>query len=161
MSKINNNNNKKINKCNTTYCGNRIEKKIHKEFLKFEKFQNKLINSKTRKYKNNNNKFFTTMKKKISKKEKEKSLIEAKNQCRKLYCNINCKDTLLEPKKLSKKFIKENKILVDIMKTKRKELFGNKTNVLENNFYNKLPKKTINKLHKEGALSLCTYTHYE
>ena len=47
------------------------------------------------------------------------------------------------------------------MKKSRKELFNNKTNVLDNNFYNKLSKKTSNKLRKQGAISMCSNQHYE
>ena len=47
------------------------------------------------------------------------------------------------------------------MKKSRKELFGNKTNVLDNNFYNKLPKKTNNKLRQKGTISMCSQYHFE
>jgi hypothetical protein len=104
---------------------------------------------------------FNIMTKKISQADKKKSLEESRKQCKELYCNIGCKDTLLEPNSLSKKYIKENKTIIDYMKKSRHELFGNKTNVLDNNFYNKLSKKISNKLRKEGAISMCSQQHYE
>ena len=160
---MNKNNDNKTNNCNNKYCGSLLDKKINKSFSKYEKQVTDLIKkSKTKKFKNKMQKeMFKIMTKKISQKDKNKSLEDARKQCKELYCNIGCKDTLLEPNNLSKKYIKENKLLIDFMKQSRKELFGNKTNVLDNNFYNKLSKKTITKLRKQGAISMCSKQHYE
>jgi len=38
----------------------------------------------------------------------------------------------------------------------RSDIFGNKTNVLKNDFYEKLPQTIVKKLKKEGAISGCT-----
>ena len=153
----------KTNNCNITYCGSVLDKKIHKSFSKNEKQAQKLIKqSKSKKFTSKLQKnIFKIMTKKISEKDKNKSLEESRKQCKKLYCNVDCKDTLLEPNSLSKKYIKDNKLIIDFIKTKRKELFGNKNNVLDNNFYNKLPKKTSNKLRKQGAISMCAENYYE
>lgn len=158
-----NNNNNKINKCNTTYCGTLLDKKIKNSFVKHEKQVEEFIKkSKYNKFKNKNNKnLFKIMTKKISQKEKNKSLEDSRKTCKEIYCNIGCKDTLLEPNNLSKKYIKANKLMIEYFQTKRKELFGNKTNVLDNNFYNKLSNKISNKLRKQGAMSMCAETHYK
>ena len=79
----------------------------------------------------------------------------------KLYnCNVNCKDTLLEPgmpNQLPKKMREEYKDseLLKMYEGFRKAAFKNKTNVLDNNFYENTPKKMKNKLIKEGAISQC------
>jgi hypothetical protein len=104
---------------------------------------------------------FKIITKKISEADKNKSLEDSRKQCKTLFCNVGCKDTLLEPNSLSKKFVKDNKIIIDILKKSRKKLFGNKTTVLDNNFYNKLPKKATNKLSKKGAISMCSEHYYE
>ena len=158
----NGNDNKKTIKCNTTYCGSLLDRKINKSFYNHEKqVKNLITKSKTRKFKTKIQKeMFKIMTKKISEKDKKKSLEDSRKLCKEIYCNINCKDTLLEPNKLSKKYIKENKIMIDYLKNKRTELFGNKTNVLENSFYNKLSKKISNKLQKQGAISMCSDKHY-
>ena len=163
MSKNTISNTDKTNNCNNTYCGVLLDKKINNSFSKHEKEVKIFIKkSKTRKFKNKMEKeMFKTLTKKISQKEKNKSLEDSRKQCKELFCNIGCKDTLLEPNSLSKKFVKDNKIIIDLMKKSRKELFGNKTNVLDNNFYNKLPKKTNNKLRQKGAISMCSQYHFE
>ena len=153
----------KTNNCNATYCGSLLDKKLNNSFSKHEKEVKDLIKkSKNRKFKNKIEKeMFKIITKKISQKEKNKSLEDSKKQCKKLFCNIGCKDTLLEPNSLSKKYIKDNKIIIDILKKSRKDLFGNKNTVLDNNFYNKLPKKTTKKLSKKGAISMCSEYHFE
>jgi len=158
----NDNDNKNTIKCNTTYCGSLLDTKINKSFYNHEKQMKDLITkSKHKKFKTNTQKqIFKIMTKKISEKDKKKSLEDSRKFCKEIYCNINCKDTLLEPNKLSKKYIKENKIMIEFIKNKRKELFGNKTNVLDNHFYNKLTKKITNKLKNQGAISMCSDKHY-
>ena len=164
-SKSNNliSNTDKTNDCNATYCGSLLDKKIYNSFSKHEKEVEDFIKkSKGKKFKNKMEKeMFKIMTKKISEKEKNKSIEDSKQQCKALFCNVGCKDTLLEPNSLSKKYIKDNKIIIDILKKSRKELFGNKTTVLDNNFYNKLPKKTTNKLSKKGAISMCSEYYFE
>lgn len=99
----------------------------------------------------NNNKNLT--------KEEHKLLIKLKKQRNnqintlkknyKLYnCNINCKNTLLEPgppneipKYMHKEF-HNSKELITIFTKKRKEVFKNKRNVLKDNFYENIPELT-------------------
>ena len=111
-------------------------------------------------------------KKKIKTKEDEKLLTKIKKQkisqtksLKKQYklfnCNINCKNTILEPgspNEIPKSMQKEynnHKELIKIYNNQRKSIFKNKTNVLIDNFYEKTPEKTKNKLIKEGAISSC------
>ena len=75
------------------------------------------------------------------------------------FCNPNCKGTLLEPgNKLSERYYKDyknSKELIKIFQKRRNEIFGKKTNVLKDSFYENAPKKYIEKIKKEGAISLC------
>jgi len=78
----------------------------------------------------------------------------------KSYCNPGCKNTILEPgEKLPpyyyEHFGKDKKIL-KILEEQRKKIFGNKTDVLKDNFYEKAPKKYVDKIKKDGAISLCS-----
>jgi len=80
------------------------------------------------------------------------------------YCNINCKDTILEPgspdyipESLLKPYKNDkDSIMSDLFKKQRKEIFKNKKNVLVDNFYEGISTKIKNKLIKEGAISKCT-----
>lgn len=153
-----------MDNCNNTYCGSLLDKQIKKSFSNWEKQQSKLKkkSNNTKKNKTKGEKeLFKIFTKKITQKEKKKSLEDSRKVCKELYCNIGCKDTLLEPNSLSKKYIKDNKIIIDFMKEERKKIFGKKTNVLYDNFYNKLSKKTSNKLRKKGAISMCAERHFE
>jgi hypothetical protein len=111
-------------------------------------------------------------KKKNKTKEDEKLLTKIKKQkisqiksLKKMYklfnCNINCKNTILEPgspNEIPKSMQKEyhnQKELIKMYKNQRKSIFKNKTNVLIDNFYENTPEKTKNKLIKEGAISSC------
>ena len=42
------------------------------------------------------------------------------------------------------------------MEKKRKNLFGNKKNILIDNFYENASKKYLDDIKKEGAVSLCS-----
>ena len=87
------------------------------------------------------------------------------NKLKKLYqldnCNINCKNTLLEPgspnqlpKSMRKKYY-NNKALIKSFTKKRKHIFKNKRNVLIDNFYENIPEVKKQNLIKEGAISEC------
>jgi hypothetical protein len=94
-------------------------------------------------------------------KNKDKNEKMELDMCKKLYCNEGCKNTILEdgePNKLPKgvtKLFKKNKLLLEVMKTSRKELFKDKKTVLKDNFYEDLKLAQIKKLQKEGAISGC------
>jgi hypothetical protein len=78
----------------------------------------------------------------------------------KSYCNPGCKNTILEPgEKLPTYYYEhfgKNKELIKIFEEQRKKIFGNKTDVLKDNFYEKAPKKYVDKIKKDGAISLCS-----
>jgi len=93
------------------------------------------------------------------------------NKLRKLYqlgnCNINCKNTLLEPgspnqiPKSMRKEYNNDKRLIKTFTKKRKDIFKNKRNVLKDNFYKNMPEETKQNLMKEGAISECTPFFYD
>lgn len=77
-----------------------------------------------------------------------------------IFCNIGCKGTLLEPgenisSELAVKY-KDSKELLNMFESQRKKIFGKKTDVLKDNFYEKASKKFVEKLKKDGAISLCS-----
>lgn len=78
----------------------------------------------------------------------------------KSYCNPGCKNTILEPgEKLPPYYYEQfgkNNQLIKIFEEQRKKIFGNKTDVLKDNFYEKAPKKYVDKIKKDGAISLCS-----
>ena len=81
--------------------------------------------------------------------------------CETRFCNEGCKGTILEdgpadtlPKSLLVKY-KKNPAAIDMFKNMRKELFGNKTSVLKDNFFEGMKAKDIEKHKKEGAISGC------
>jgi len=90
-------------------------------------------------------------------KDKQRMLKIEKEVCMNQYCNIDCKDTIFEagktlPAKFLKKY-KSNPTALSMFRDTRKQLFGQKTNILKNNFYEKV--KNISKLKKQGAISGC------
>jgi hypothetical protein len=94
------------------------------------------------------------------KKAKERKKLEL-SICRKLYCNEGCKESIFEegnpnvlPSSLIKKY-KKNKAGIDFLTQERKKVFGKKTSVLKDDFYDGLKPSDIKKLQKEGAISGC------
>lgn len=111
-------------------------------------------------------------KKKNITKDEQKLLTKLKKQSKKqtnsltknykLYnCNINCKNTLLEPgpaneiPKYMQKSFGNSKKLIKLFTKRRKDIFKNKTNVLKDNFYENMSELDKKKLLKEGAISDC------
>jgi hypothetical protein len=77
-----------------------------------------------------------------------------------IYCNVGCKGTILEPGEkisstLAEKY-KDSKELLKLFENQRKNIFGEKTDVLKDNFYKKAPKKLVEEIKKDGAISLCS-----
>lgn len=90
----------------------------------------------------------------------EKDLHE---QCKKGYCNEDCKDTIFQDGSLPPAVINSFKgtkgakaLFKKIIQTQRKMIFGKKKSVLKDSFYKGLPEKDIARLKKEGATSGCT-----
>ena len=81
--------------------------------------------------------------------------------CRSRFCNEGCKGTILEdgpadtlPKEILVKF-KSNPAAIDMFKKMRKEIFGNKTSVLKDNFFEGMKAADKEKYIKEGSISGC------
>ena len=114
-----------------------------------EKFAN---NPKELKEKLDNIRKFTKLDKKMEK--------MADNVLIKSYCNPGCKNTILEPgEKLPDSYYKlfgKDKNVIKYFEEEKKKLFGNKTDVLKDNFYEKAPKKYLDEIKKDGAISLCS-----
>jgi serine/threonine protein kinase len=98
----------------------------------------------------------------IDLKKKRKNQLNNLTKQYKLYnCNINCKNTLLEPgppneiPKTMRKEYNNSKSLIKIFTKRRKEIFKNKSNVLKDNFYENIPEQEKKQLLKEGAISEC------
>ena len=108
-------------------------------------------------------KTITPANKKKQTKRRKAALKQIANDCKKQYCNKTCKNTLLEagrnkyptlPKEITTD--KELKaLMIKIQKQTKKELFGDKDNVLKDGFYEKLGRVKVNKLKKNGATSGC------
>lgn len=88
---------------------------------------------------------------------------DLREQCKKGYCNEDCKDTLFQDGSLPPALLhsfKGNKgskaLFKTIIETQRKKIFGKKKSVLKGSFYEGLPEKDIARLKKEGATSGCT-----
>jgi len=95
------------------------------------------------------------------KKQKKNQINNLKKQYKLYNCNINCQNTLLEPglpnkipKSMQKEYNYSNK-LIKIFNNQRKKIFGNKENVLIDNFYENTPEKMKKQLLNEGAISQC------
>jgi hypothetical protein len=150
-----NNSEKSVTRCKKTYCP--------KFILRQKQLTERLTKNLTRKLKGD--KGFTKLMKNITKsmgnsKTLDKKLLEG---CVTGYCNPSCKNTIFQagskiPKSLEAQIKKEKHgdIVFDILKKTRKNMFGNKKNVLTDNFYKDLPKDKVEKIQKQGAISGCT-----
>lgn len=141
-----------VKKCMETF----VEKKIKSWLIDLDKMIKKFDNKKLTKEEDI---LLTDLKKRRN--ERYKSV---KKQYKLYNCNINCKNTLLEPgspnqiPESMRKELNNNKPLIEIYNKQRKNIFNNKTNVLIDNFYENTPNKIKNKLIKEGAISQCIPT---
>lgn len=97
----------------------------------------------------------------LKKKRKKEYIQEYTKSIKRNRCNVNCKNTILEPglpnqiPKTMRKRLGNNKQLIQDFNDERERIFKNRTNVLVDNFYENVSKKTKNKLIKEGAISHC------
>ena len=148
--KINNKTKKNdIKECMETFAGNKIKYWTSDINKKIKKLENKK-NTKT---------LLTELKK------ERKVQIKNLTKMYKLFnCNINCKNTLLEPgspnqiPKSMRKIANNDEELIKLFNNQRISIFNNKTNVLIDSFYEKTPNKIKNQLRKEGAISQCVST---
>jgi len=99
-----------------------------------------------------------------SEKGKQETIKTTKEMCSDSFCNIGCKGTLFEPgtkvpnsvfEKHKHKFkdLKIQTMFKTVMNQTRANIFGKKTNVLKNNFYEKI--KDLDNIKKKGAISGC------
>ena len=144
-------------KCNLKFC-KRYTKRMMKNHIKFyDIYIDRDANKKLTKMERDEKK--KVYDKEMSKKSKDKYHKKLVRECELIYCNPTCEGTIFESgKKLSDKFIKSinPKRVKDMIKT-RKEIFGNKTNVLIDGYYEKeINSKYSRKNRREGAISYCS-----
>jgi hypothetical protein len=89
----------------------------------------------------------------------KKRASENLTSCMQIFCNPGCKNTDFEagtelPKSIQKKWIK-NQAWLDYLNETRRERFGDKVNVLVDDFYEKIKPDLLKKYKKEGAISGC------
>jgi hypothetical protein len=83
-------------------------------------------------------------------------------ECKKGYCNPGCKGTMFQNGASFPKGIKGPnsrplpKLVLNVIKKLRNNIFKGKTSVLDKNFYEKLKKKNVTCAKKRGATSGCT-----
>lgn len=150
-------NNKSIKKCINTFV--KTKRKQNKKKIKDLR---KMLEKEARlKFKNDKTKLDETLKRikeftDLSK-TSEKILIDSDIRT---FCNPNCEGSILEPgNKLSERYYddyKSNKNLIKLFEEQRKKVFGKKTNVLVDGFYENAPKKYLEEIKKDGAISLCS-----
>ena len=97
--------------------------------------------------------------------KKTSSIKASQRACKLHFCNKGCSGTIFEEgdsQKLSNEIIKhykKDKFMQDLLLKDRKELFGNKTTILNDSFYDGLTTENVNKMKKKGAISGCIQ-HY-
>lgn len=96
----------------------------------------------------------------LSIKYKKKFNKDTLKTCMDIFCNPGCKDTLFESGTKMPKSIKNRtkKIWLKYINETRNKRFGNKTNVLVDDFYEKLKPYEVAKYKKDGAISGCLDT---
>ena len=157
-------------KNNKSYNNKNKTKKCMETFVKKKlDYWTNFMDEQIQKLENNKN-LSKDEKKILNKLKKEKRNQKNINKQKKLFqlsnCNINCKNTLLEPgspnqiPKSMRKEYNNDKRLIKAFTQKRKDIFKNKRNVLIDNFYENIPEVTKKNLIKEGAISECTPFFY-
>jgi hypothetical protein len=143
-------------------CVNTFVKTKRKQYGKKTKDIRKMLEKEARlKFKNDKPKLNETLKriKEFTKPSKESDKILTDSDIL-TFCNPNCEATILEPgNKLSERYYadyKSNKKLIKLFEEQRKKIFGKKTNVLVDGFYENAPKKYLDEIKKQGAISFCS-----
>ena len=132
-----------MERCEKTYCGNAFQKLSEKVSMR--------IANTFKLPKHNKDKMIKGLRSK-------KSRDTLKKECIKGYCNPGCKNTIFQAGKNMPEAV-YNKVDLNargVISMLRKKIFGKRTNVLKNSFYNKLPAKNITRARKQGALSGCS-----
>uniref|UniRef100_A0A6C0DCI3 Uncharacterized protein n=1 Tax=viral metagenome TaxID=1070528 RepID=A0A6C0DCI3_9ZZZZ len=158
---IKKNKNRTIKKCFDNLVKPRMENynKLKKEMYdEREKEYNKILKKKDLLKEVRDDAIKSLKRIKKERKSKKGSKIQEKTDMN-IFCNPGCKGTILEPgnklpSEIYKKY-KDVKGMIEILKEDRKNLFGNKTDVLIDNFYEKAPKNFVDKIKKKSGISLC------
>lgn len=134
-----------VKKCVDTFVKNRVNKTLRDFNKQLKEYESKESDT-----------FIKLMK---SHKKNIPKMETASNKL--VYCNIGCKDTILEPglpDYVPTSMLKDddNGFRLKMLKEQRKKIFKNKTNVLVDNFYEGVSSKAKNKLIKDGAISKCS-----
>lgn len=135
-------------------------KSYEKQYLVFQK---KLFALLSKDMKSEDKKKFKDTIKKNMDKEKNKILKIIARECNRNYCNKTCKNTIFEPGKnkyppVDKELAKDpklKKLILKLQKATKKRLFGDKKDILKDDFYEKLSPAKIKKLKEDGAISGC------
>jgi len=139
-----------VKQCIETFVEKKIKYWTTDINKKIQKLENKILTK-------SNHKLLTELKK-----ERKQQIKTLTKQYKLFNCNVNCKNTILEPglsDQIPKSMHKDcDKDLIKMFNDQRKNIFNNKTNVLIDNFYEKTPNKIKNQLIKEGAISQCVPT---
>jgi len=138
-----------MQQCESNYCGKEFLAASEKTAIKFGKALRLPKNA------------INTMVKGMRSKKQRATL---KKQCIEGYCNPGCKNSLFQNGKTMPSAVyntykgnpKGRALFKSIINSSRKSIFGNKTSVLKNSFYKKLPAKNVTRAKKQGALSGCT-----
>jgi len=152
-----NTDNQRIQKCKNTF----MKTKRKRDLEKIKDLKKTLEKQARSKFKNDKTKLNATLKriKEFLTPNKSFDKVFEKAETR-VYCNPNCEGTILEPgNKLSERYYADynsNKKLIKLFEEQRKKLFGKKTNILVDGFYENAPKKYIEEIKKDGAISLCS-----
>jgi len=156
----------KTRKCHDTYIKYRedLTKDDKMHMQKFAKEEYKNLSKLKTKITPSQLKYYTDFLNVLSRPYDKKMLKITNDSIRDTNCNIGCKGTLLEPgsadklpKSLTNKpLYKKYPAMVNSLQLEREELFGSKTNVLdEDSFYEKLQPRIKKKLMQLGSVSYC------
>lgn len=135
-------------------------KSYEKQFMVFQKQLTAIM---TRDLNSEDKKKVKDKIKKNMDKKKSKLIKMIARECNRQFCNKTCKNTIFEPGKnkypsVDKELAKNpqlKKLILNLQKTTKKRLFGNKKDILKDNFYEKLSPAKIKKLKEDGAISGC------
>jgi hypothetical protein len=144
-----------------------FEKHIEKQLVdkKYTVEQKNMLEKKLKYYRK-------TLKNMNNPSKKTSSINASRRACKLHFCNKGCSGTIFEEgdsQKLSNEILKnikhykddkENIFMQDLNLKMRKELFGNKTTVLKDSFYDGLTPEHLNKMKKKGAISGCIHNYF-
>ena len=116
-----------------------------------------------RKKKNTDQLRFTQKMIKQFRKDRTKSLQEVAKNHENVYCNVGCKNTILEaggkgsfPAALTRRYKTKQPAFLDSLRERRTQLFGDKRDVLDDSFYENTPPELVQSLKRDGAVSFCS-----